>query len=455
MSVDEVRENLKHMGEMTRQVYVFANQLITIKNLEAKGSAVDKKEKKLLEDSINSLIEQLKILNNSIPSLIDRIGFFKELPAEKSSIKKSDKNNLVQLKYNPGEDKEKIALTINKDEKKDFVNNLSKSSLSIDQLKKEYSSEQAEPAFSINKPNPYAKISNRFFRELSNKIIAQGYFKKLNDDLRKVSSPFILSTYVSMIFFAVSVTFIISFVLFGILLFFNLSPLFPYFIPAKESVFVRLIKFFWIVPVFPLVAGFIVYSSPAGEGKSIGGKIDQELPFVVIHMSAIATSGIESLNLFKIILKSKEYPSTNREFTKLMNLVNFQGDDLVTALKKIAKSSPSAKLRELLDGLSNTITTGGQMNLFLNKHAETLLFDYKLEREKYTKLSETFMDIYISLVIAAPMILLMLFVILGSTGALSSFLGLSTSMLGFLIIMAIAVLNIGFLIFLKFKQPAF
>jgi hypothetical protein len=63
------------------------------------------------------------------------------------------------------------------------------------------------------------------------------------------------------------------------------------------------------------------------------------------------------------------------------------------------------------------------------------------------------MDIYISIVIAAPMILLMLFVIMGSTGVLTSFLGMSTGIMSLLIIFAIVVLNIGFIVFLRIKQP--
>jgi len=116
-------------------------------------------------------------------------------------------------------------------------------------------------------------------------------------------------------------------------------------------------------------------------------------------------------------------------------------------------SSPSSKLRELLDGLATTITSGGDMHDFLDKHAETLLFDFRLEREKYTKTSETLMDIYISIVIAAPMIMLMLFVIMGSTGMY--FLGLTTEVMSFLIILSIVILNIGFLLFLRMKQPVF
>ena len=78
---------------------------------------------------------------------------------------------------------------------------------------------------------------------------------------------------------------------------------------------------------------------------------------------------------------------------------------------------------------------------------------YKLEREKYTRTSEAMMDIYISISIAAPMILLMLFIIMGSTGMY--FLGLTTDTMAILIILALVVLNVVFLLFLKLKQPIF
>ena len=60
--------------------------------------------------------------------------------------------------------------------------------------------------------------------------------------------------------------------------------------------------------------------------------------------------------------------------------------------------------------------------IFFEKRAETFLFDYKLEREKYTRIAETFMDIYISVVIAAPLILMLLLMMIRISG-----LGISMS----------------------------
>jgi hypothetical protein len=64
------------------------------------------------------------------------------------------------------------------------------------------------------------------------------------------------------------------------------------------------------------------------------------------------------------------------------------------------------------------------------------------------------MDIYISIVIAAPMIFLMLFVIMGSTGLLTNFIGgLGVNELNIIIILAIILINVAFLVFLRIKQP--
>jgi len=451
MSIEALKENLQQFKKIIREIYAFTSQLETIKNLETGSRVViNTTEKKLLNEAIVSLTAQLRILNNSIPMLIKNIGFYQKIP-EESLKEKEVKTKLIQIKYKPEELKEKVSMTVSERDRKEFLNNLSKSNLSINQLKKKYAVEKQAAYF--GKPSAYAKLSNHFFKNLANHFVAKGYFKQLNKALRKMNSPFVLGTYVSMIIFTVFISLILSIFLYLLLLFFNLSLVFPFIIPTEESISLRAFKSLWVF-LIPIVAGVLMYFYPSSEAKNLGSKIDQELPFVSIHMSAIATSGVEPISIFKIILRSEEYRYTNTEFRKLMNLINFHGQDLVSALKMISRTSPSAKLKELFDGMAITITSGGELHNFLDKHSESLLFDFKLEREKYTKTSETFMDIYISVVIAAPMIFLMLFVIMGSTGATETFLGLSAGVLSFLIILAITLLNLGFLLFLRMKQPA-
>lgn len=195
----------------------------------------------------------------------------------------------------------------------------------------------------------------------------------------------------------------------------------------------------------------MVYFYPSLEAKSAGNKIDQELPFAAIHMSSIAGSMIDPSKIFSIILTTKEYPHIEKEFIKLLNEINLLGYDLVTALRNSALNSPSKKLSELFNGIATTISSGGNLSEFFAKRAETLLFEYRIEREKRTRSAETFMDIYISVVIAAPMILMLLLMMMKISGL---GLQLSAGMITLIMVLGVTVINIAFLTFLHLKQSA-
>jgi len=438
------------MKEIVREMYIFTTQLNSIKKIEEETKLViSLEEKKLLNEAITSLKNQLRIINNSITELLKNVSFYKKIP-ESKEIKEE---KIIQINYTPLYSDERVSLVITDKDREDFLENLRRSNLTINKLKKEYSVKKELPTF--GKPNLYAKISNKFFRETSNKLISKGYFLKLNKELRKINSPFILNTYVSMILFSVLLSFIFSIFILVFLIFFDVSLVYPFikFLPNEEKNFLRLIKHVWLIIIIPFLTGLLMYFYPASQRKNLGSKIDRELPFLTIHMSAIANSGIEPSNIFKIILNSSDYPYSNIEFRKIINLINFHGKDLVSALKDTAHSSPSKKLKEFLESFATTITSGGDLRNFLAKHSENMLFDYKIEMEKYIKVSEIFMNIYISIVVAAPTILLTLLIILESTGATTSFLGLTSEILNLLIILIIVLLNLIFLAFLKIKQP--
>ena len=133
----------------------------------------------------------------------------------------------------------------------------------------------------------------------------------------------------------------------------------------------------------------------------------------------------------------------------MINEINLYGYDFVSALKNTSKNSPSKKLSELLNGLATTITSGGDLTNFFDERAETLLFNYRLEQERSSRTAETFMDIYISLLIAAPMILMLLMIIMKISG-----LGITMSFLtiSLLISLVVIIVNIIFLAFLHLKK---
>ena len=395
----------------------------------------DGKERTMISFQLRSLKNSLKKTNEEIPRALDKISLIKPLttPTTQKKIIKQIKQPQIKIP-------KKIKL-----QKKIKLLELEEETFKRLKKKKEKIKKQK-----IKKPSIYVKTASRVFSNISMSLANKKMFRKMRRNLIKANLQFILTNYISVILLTTLLSAILGVFIFIFLLFFNVNPAMPIITSVSENITTRFLKIFWILFAIPLGTLLFMYFYPSLEGKAIENKIEQELPFATIHMSAIAGSMIEPSKIFKIIILTKEYPSLEKKFTKLINEVNVYGYDLASALKNVASNSPGTKLAELFNGIAITITSGGNLPEFFNKRSESLLFEHKLEREKQTRSAETFMDIYISVVIAAPMILMILLMMMKISGLGIS---LSTSMITIIMISSITIINILFLSFLHLKQP--
>jgi len=202
------------------------------------------------------------------------------------------------------------------------------------------------------KPRAYIHIANKIFSKFSISLLNKGMFKTLNRNLLKANLRFLPKSYVSLILFTTVISIIVAFLFFLFFLFFNLGPALPIITRVTENIGMRFLKVFWILLVIPLGIFLFAYFYPSLEKANVEGKINQELPFATIHMSAISGSMIDPSKIFSIIISTREYPYLEKEFIKLMNEINVFGHDLVTALRHSASHSSSKKLAELFNGLA-------------------------------------------------------------------------------------------------------
>lgn len=206
-NIEALKENINYEKGIIREALIFYNYVDTLNDLERRRFKVNQREKEVLYDTINSLLYQLKILNDSLPKIIQDISFLKELPSEKI-VKPEAKEKLVSLEYKPpsivGKETEgkKAFITVNRENKVKFLKELSFTDSSIKRLKKSYNYKiLKESAEDFKKPSVYAKVSNKLFLSLSNRLLGKGYFKGINNELRKANFYFLSQTYISMAFF--------------------------------------------------------------------------------------------------------------------------------------------------------------------------------------------------------------------------------------------------------------
>jgi len=431
---EELKKNVDAEIEMLKEVSTYFKKL----------EHADQQERRLLLGAIGALRKGIKIINSSIPRILREIPSNKKLLSVKRKMQASKLENVMIER-----DNSKIDVAISPKDKDRFLRELSISDKYIRRLKKGEKESKFERYREFQASRGYLKMANKVFLKKAVKSISDGKFRALSFGLKKANIGILFESYIAMMYFTVLISFIFSFLVFLIFFFFKVSVSYPFFSIYHESYLTRFAMTFWIPIAIPLIAYLAVYYYPSTERKSVGYKIDQELPFAVIHMSAISGSGIAPSEIFRIVGISREYPRLKMEIRKILNQINLYGYDLVTALNNAAASAPSEKLADLLSGLSTTITSGADIQVFLEKRAESLLLSYRLEREKYTRLIETFLDIYISVVIAAPMVFLLLLILMSVSGVQVGFTSFQLSVVS---VLGIAVLNIVFLAFLQVKQ---
>lgn len=412
MNVDNLKKNISEMKKIISQ----------LRKLKQNFNYSDSEEKRFFTASFNSLARQLIILNDAIPVILSDIS-----PIKKLSNFENTNSRLINVSYSPSKLEEKKLITIKKEDKENFIKELS---LADYNLKKVVSKNHSED---FDKPSVLANISSRFFGKIADKYSVN--FSGLKRDLMESNSRFLLTTYLSIAMFVSISVFCISLLFFTLIFFVGKNPLF---------------LFFPLVILAMTLTGFYAY--PSSEKGNINKKINSELPFATIYMSAIAGSNMEPTRMFRIISSSPEYKYVGFEMKKVINQVEIYGYDLINSLKNVAKTTPNKKLAELLEGMASNILSGGSLKNFLEKKSENLLLDYKLEREQYSSIAATFMDVYISVLIVAPLIFVMLIIIMSITQL--SMAGMSANSLILLGDGILVIVNILFLLFLQMKQPS-
>jgi len=428
MSFDE-------LGELISREKKIVNEMNSL--FKSAGKLKSVTEKKMAVSQIHKLKVSLKNVNKNLSRALNGISLTKKLPPFEP-VKKQSVPEEVKVVH-----EKKIPLS----EDKIMMAELEK--ITLKRLKK---GEKVKPKYSKErKPSGYVKVSNKLFSKSSLSLVNEGKFRALDRALIKSNMQFTSMSYLSVIFFTTFLSVICAVFLFFFLLFFNIQATWPIITMVTESFVSRFGKVFWILFIVPIGTFFAVYFYPFLEQKAIAHRINQELPFAAIHMAAISGSMIDPTKMFGIIIATGEYPYLEKEFTKLINEINVYGYNLVSALRTVAFNSPSPKLAELFNGMATTVTSGGDLQNFFEKRSDKLLFEHRLEREKETKSAETFMDIYVSVVIAAPMILMLLLMMIQISGI---GIALSTNMISLIFVLGVSAINILFLTFLHLKQSA-
>ncbi|MFH0752742.1 MAG: type II secretion system F family protein [archaeon] len=447
MNLDQLKNAANNINKIAEQIktYKSSKKIFLEKINQLNSDYSDKKiPKEKFDEEIKNLLrgntrqEELEIYDKHILYSLNQIS--KEIETLKIAVDYKPEPSILDKFLSPGEKYEHMEAKL----KKKYLKELNvEPQLVKNFLKRQKSGQlkELEKDYVTYEPNEYGKISNVYVGKITNYLLKNypSYFEKLFHDLKASGFKVLSKTYVSMLIFST----IISAIIIGLLasIFFS-HPIIP----------LQILRGLLIGIVAGAATGASIYLYPSSVVSSKQSSMKAELPFVLIHMSAVAGSGAKPIAIFQTLLTSKDYPSLAGEIKKIVNYVNVFGYDLSTSLRLVAMTTPSPEFKDLLNGMMNTISSGGDLKQFLTSISQDSLSTYQMERKKSVEVISTYSDIYTAILIAAPLLFFVTIAIIqmlgGKIGGLPVEVIATIGTYG-----VIPLLNIGYLIFISAVQP--
>ncbi|NOX72007.1 MAG: hypothetical protein GXO64_04935 [Candidatus Micrarchaeota archaeon] len=188
------------------------------------------------------------------------------------------------------------------------------------------------------------------------------------------------------------------------------------------------------------------YYYPALRAATIKKRIEKELPFATIYMTTTASSGVQSVEVFKILsLKKGEI---GKECERIYRNVKMLGMDLPSSISKAANNTASPRFAELLWGMLSIITRGGSMEEYLTGKSKEFMSMYRRMLQEYSQQVTFYTEIYITLIIVGSLFFIIL------TSIMSPMSGGNILLIQTLLIFFFTpIISLGFLVLLKNLSP--
>jgi archaellum biogenesis protein FlaJ (TadC family) len=176
-------------------------------------------------------------------------------------------------------------------------------------------------------------------------------------------------------------------------------------------------------------------------------KIDNTLIYTVSYMTVLASSGISFERIMENVAEVEAKGPLKRLVSKFITDVRLLGFPMGRALRDMSGRSPSRALTQLLVGIDNISQTSGDLKSLLDFNYGQLL---QVKRQQLLKMLNTLTyigEIYVTLMVVAPILFIVMLTILSIIGGGGS-TGGGVTQLNLLVFVGIPIIAAGFLVLL-------
>jgi len=194
--------------------------------------------------------------------------------------------------------------------------------------------------------------------------------------------------------------------------------------------------------LLPVMGYFLLLGQPGSKAKSRGRDIDKRIAAAMSFISAMASADVNIDVIFKELSRQKAYGEISNEAAWITRDTELLGSDILTAIKKAARRSPSAKFQDFLQGVITTSTSGGQLKPYFLLKAEEYQKENKLALKSQMETLGMLAESFVTVVVAFPLFLVLILAIMAIVGGGDP--DFMVMMLYIIVLMMIPISQFGF-----------
>ncbi|MEM2122267.1 MAG: type II secretion system F family protein [Candidatus Bathyarchaeia archaeon] len=250
--------------------------------------------------------------------------------------------------------------------------------------------------------SPYRMLGDRIVRVLP-------LFEDLGESLEKARLKVAFPAYVAFILFysvtagavAFALTFLLSFLVFH-----------------AQMVWAILLSL-----AFALLGGAAVliflYVYPSNLAGSRRRLLEEELPYTASHMAVLSQAGLTPERMFRSLasIEARGFMSVAAEEAKdIVRDVHLLGFDVVSAMERCSKRSPSNAFSEFIDGMIGVTRSGGDLTKYFLNSAKGFMDHARIAARQLVETLGTLAEAYVSMMVVFPLIAIVMLAVMGVIG---------------------------------------
>ena len=253
---------------------------------------------------------------------------------------------------------------------------------------------------------PWATAYNLFYKKLG-KVYPQ--FQELHIQLKKGGVLIAFKAYVAFMVLMSIIAFVVA-----IPVSFIILPLLTHipFLSAMNALFSLV-----IAASAAMITLLAMYVYPGMKASNRNGPIDKNLPYISNFLTLLSSSNVPPSIIFQSMAKIDTLKEARMEFSNIIRDIELFGNDLMSSIVENAKLTPNNQLGEILQGYVSTVRTGGNPTEYLKITTDAVTKDRMGKLDLMLESLSALAEIYIMVLVAAPLLFVVLFVTLGMIGS--------------------------------------